>query len=86
MGAWVHIGHSPEPKYLLQAYGYNKMLLAVLKEGLEQIVAGQIQHVWMRWTPHPVTVTIKDNKDCTKVLSYSYYTTYRVGGPPNLCT
>ena len=25
--------------------------------------------------PHPVIVTIRDNKDCIRVLLYSYYTT-----------
>ena len=29
----------------------------------------------LRWTPHPVIVTIRDNKDYIKVLLYSYYTT-----------
>ena len=28
-----------------------------------------------RWTPHPVMVTIMDNKDYIRVLLYSYYTT-----------
>ena len=40
----------------------------------------------LRWIPHPVIVTIMDNKDYIRVLLYSYYTTlyhyYRVGGPP----
>ena len=29
----------------------------------------------LRWTPHPVIVTIGDNKDYTRVLLYSYCTT-----------
>ena len=29
----------------------------------------------MRWTPHPVIVTIMDNKDYIRVLLYSHYTT-----------
>ena len=29
----------------------------------------------LRWTPHPVVVTIRDNKDHIRVLLYSYYTT-----------
>ena len=29
----------------------------------------------VRWTPHPVIVTIADNRDYIRVLSYSYYTT-----------
>ena len=35
----------------------------------------------LRWTPHPVMVTITDNKDFMRVLLYHYY---RMGGPPNL--
>ena len=30
---------------------------------------------WVRWTPHPVIVTIRDNKDYIRVLLYSSYTT-----------
>ena len=29
----------------------------------------------LRWTPHPVIVTIRDNRDYIRVLLYSYYTT-----------
>ena len=29
----------------------------------------------LRWTPHPVIVTIRDNRDHIRVLLYSYYTT-----------
>ena len=36
----------------------------------------------LRWTPHPVIVTIRDSKDYNKVLLYSYYATIRGGGPP----
>ena len=28
-----------------------------------------------RWTPYPVLVVLRDNKDYTRVLFYSYYTT-----------
>ena len=38
--------------------------------------------VYLRWTPHPVIVTIRDNRDYSRVLVYSYY--YRVGGPPKV--
>ena len=31
--------------------------------------------VYLRWTPHPVVVTIMDNKDYIRVLLYSYHTT-----------
>ena len=36
----------------------------------------------VRWTPHPVTVTIEDssNGDYIGVLLYSYYTTIQGGG------
>ena len=30
---------------------------------------------YSRWTPHPVIVTIRDNRDYIKVLPCSYYTT-----------
>ena len=39
----------------------------------------------IRWTPHPVIVTIRDNKDYIRVLLYSYYTLNPkpiLGGPP----
>ena len=35
--------------------------------------------VLVRWTPHPVIVTIMDNRDYIRVLVYSYYTT--ITGP-----
>ena len=36
-------------------------------------------------TPHPVIVTIGDNRDYIRVLLYSYYTTISGwGGPPKL--
>ena len=31
--------------------------------------------VHLRWTPHPVIVTIGDNRDYIRVLLYSYYST-----------
>ena len=37
-------------------------------------LAGQTM-VHIRRTPHPVTVTIRDNRDYIRVLLYSYYTT-----------
>ena len=30
---------------------------------------------FFRWTPHPVIVTIRDNRDYIRVLLYSYYAT-----------
>ena len=33
------------------------------------------ESVDLRWTPHPVTVTIGDYRDYIRVLLYSYYTT-----------
>ena len=30
---------------------------------------------WLRWTPHPVILTIRDNRDYIRVLLYSYSTT-----------
>ena len=36
--------------------------------------------------PHPVIVTIGDNRDYSRVLLYSYlFHYYRVGGPPKAC-
>ena len=31
--------------------------------------------VTIRWTPHPVMVTTRDNRDYIRVLLYSYHTT-----------
>ena len=31
--------------------------------------------MWVRWTPHPVIVTIRDNRDYIRVLLYSCYST-----------
>ena len=31
--------------------------------------------IYLRWTPHPVIVAIRDNTDYIRVLLYSYYTT-----------
>ena len=30
---------------------------------------------YFRWTPHPVIVTTRENRDHIRVLLYSYYTT-----------
>ena len=35
--------------------------------------------VSFRWTPHPVMVTIRDNRDYIRVLLYSYYYTTITG-------
>ena len=32
-------------------------------------------YISLRWTPYPVIVTIRDKKDCIRVLLYSYYVT-----------
>ena len=37
--------------------------------------SGSQCRVFFRWTPHPVIVTIRDNKDYIRVLAYSYYAT-----------
>ena len=37
----------------------------------------------MRWTPHPATVIIRDNRDYIRARLYSDYTTITgLGGPP----
>ena len=33
------------------------------------------QYIYLRWTPHPVIVTIRDNKEYIRVRLYSCYTT-----------
>ena len=39
---------------------------------------------YIRWTPHPEIVTIRDNRDYIEVLLYSDYSTLTGwGGPPN---
>ena len=39
--------------------------------------------VFLRWTPHPVIVTTKDNKDYIRVLLGSYYMTIIGWGGPS---
>ena len=67
-------GISPQ---MLEAHGNPRA------DGLS---VGQLRRRWLsgsgpvstelgRRTPHPVIVTIRDNKDYTRVLLYSYYTT-----------
>ena len=34
-----------------------------------------LKYIYLRWTPHPVIVTIGDNRDHIRVLLYSCYTT-----------
>ena len=42
-----------------------------------------VRAFYIRWTPHPVIVTIGDNRDYIRVLLYSYYATITGwGGPP----
>ena len=41
--------------------------------------------VLLRWTPHPVKMTIKDSKGYIRVLiTFLLYHCYRVGGPPQV--
>ena len=42
-----------------------------------------IQNLMLRWTPHPVIVTIFDNKDHFRILLYSYDTTITGWGVPS---
>ena len=42
---------------------------------LELMVSLLSSHTSFRWTPHPVIVTIRDNRDYIRVLTYSHYTT-----------
>ena len=38
--------------------------------------------VYLRWSPHPVIVTLRDNTDYIRVLVYSCYTTITGWGSP----
>ena len=40
--------------------------------------------MFLRRTPHPVTVAIRDKKDLIRVLLYSYHTTSTEWGPPEV--
>ena len=40
-----------------------------------EVTSTPLSKMYFRWTPHPVIVTVRDNKDYIKVLLYSYYTT-----------
>ena len=42
--------------------------------------------VYFRWTPHPVIVTMRDNRDYIRDLLYSYYTTITGWGVLLMCT
>ena len=44
-----------------------------------QVHKGAVVIRCLRWTPHPVIVTIRDNRDYIRVLSYSYYYTTTTG-------
>ena len=46
-------------------------------QGLRSIIP---TYTLIRWTPHPVIVTLRDNKDYIRVLLYSYYTTITGSG------
>ena len=35
----------------------------------------RLSREYIRWTPHPVIVTVRDNRDYIRVLLYFYYTT-----------
>ena len=61
---------------LLPAFEYNVLRLHrahnILFTGCCWV--GAVPNANLRWTPHPVIVTIVDNKDYIRVLLYSYYT------------
>ena len=50
------------------------------------LVVGGAIPIYLRWTPHPVIVTIRDNKDCIRILLYSYKTTNTGRGVLLKCT
>ena len=48
-------------------------------------LAASLIHKPYRWTPHPVIVTIRDNRDSIRGIVYFYYRNYsRAGGPANI--
>ena len=58
--------------YILPALWEAPQILA-LPSG--EMINMNLSNVDLRWTPHPVIVTIRDNRDYIRVLLNSYYTT-----------
>ena len=59
--------------------------LALIFASLVAIHFVSLHNIYLRWTPHPVIVTISDNKEYIRVLLYSYHTTITGwGGPLNI--
>ena len=57
--------------------------IGIMEKKMETTISGLGFRV--RWTPHPVIVTIMDNKDYIRgPLIFLFYHYYRVGGPPNV--
>ena len=73
-GTWAKSGQ------LLQACLTAAIL--VTETDLHQVLSSR--SCLLRWTPHPVIVIIRDNRDYIRVLFYSYYTTIKGWrDPPN---
>ena len=70
------------PKFLLHAY------FELRSPGSQQLYDPRppsLNPKALRWTPHPVIVAIRDNRDYNYQgpLIFLLYHYYRVGGPPN---
>ena len=51
------------------------LLLLLLLLNISQVLLFIGTYILIKWTPHPVIVTIRDNRDYIRVLLYSYYAT-----------
>ena len=49
-------------------------IIGIMEKKMETTIWAHMG-LYIRWTPHPVIVTIGDNRDNIRVLLYSYYTT-----------
>ena len=59
-------------------FGVSLLKLNTRKKGIYPYyygVTGKPRTTYFGWIPHPVIVSIRDNKDHIRVVLYSYYTT-----------
>ena len=71
------IPHMPDQRLFMKNEGPRKGKKSVLST---TAYCSSKTQVYFRWTPHPVIVTIRDNRDYIRVLLYSSYTTIKEGG------
>ena len=67
-------------RYLLRVLVIRMFFLSILSSTLSvpecgDSGQGSARDMYLRWTPHPVLVTIRNSKDYIRVLLYSCYTT-----------